>query len=198
MDVIALGIDIEVLAVLCSELAAFGSLLDRQADATTCEVKIDNLDPELFARCDDLLGTVDVVGRHFRNVHEAFDAVADLNESAELHELGDSTVDELTHLVAFGKFLPRVLLSCFQREADALSAEVDVKHLNLNRVANGDDGTGMVDVLPRKLGHVDEPVHTTEIDKRAEGNDRRHSALANFADFEVREKLVASLFLVLF
>ncbi len=56
----------------------------------------------------------------------------------------------------------------------------------------------MVDVLPRKLGHVDEPVHAAEIDKRAERNDRGHSALTDFANFEVREKLVASLFLVLF
>ena len=160
-----------MLAILSSELATFGGLLDRQADATTCEVEIDDLDPELFAWRDDLLGAVDVVRRHLRDVDEAFDAVADLNERTELHELGDSTVDELTDLVAFGEFLPRILLRCLQREADALAAEVDVEHLDLDRIANGDDGTGVVDMLPGELGHVNESVHAAEVDKCAERHD---------------------------
>ena len=44
-------------------------------------------------------GEVDVVGRHLRDVHEALDAVADLHERTERHELGDPAVDELADLV---------------------------------------------------------------------------------------------------
>jgi hypothetical protein len=60
-------------------------------------------------------------------VHEALDAFADLDERTELHELGDPAVDELLDLVALGEFLPRILLGGLQREADALTAEVDVE-----------------------------------------------------------------------
>ena len=198
MDVVALGVDLEVLAVLGSELATFGGLLDREADAATCEIEIDDLDPQLFARRDDLLRAVDMVCRHFRDVYEAFDAVADLNECTELHQLGDPAVDELANLVTLGEFLPRILLRCLQRQADALAAEVDVEDLHLDRVANGDDGAGVIDVLPRKLGHVDESIHAAEVDESTERNNRGHSALADLADLEVGEELVAGLLLVLF
>src|SRR3712207_8555553 len=43
----------------------------------------------------DLLGEVDVVLRHLRDVHQALDALAHLHERAERHELGDPAVDEL-------------------------------------------------------------------------------------------------------
>ena len=56
----------------------------------------------------------------------------------------------------------------------------------------------MIDVLPRKLGHVDESIHAAEVDESTERNNRGHSALADLADLEVGEELVAGLLLVLF
>ena len=50
LDPVAGGVDLEVLAVLGGEFATFGGLLDRQADAATGEVEIDDLHPQLFAR----------------------------------------------------------------------------------------------------------------------------------------------------
>ena len=97
---VAVLVDLEVLAVLLGQLATLGGLLDRQADAATGEVEIDDLDPQLLAGRDDLLGRVDVVRRHLGDVHEALDAVADLDERTELDELGDPAVDELPDLVA--------------------------------------------------------------------------------------------------
>ena len=45
LNVVALGVDLDVLAILGSELATFGGLLDREADTATCEIEIDDLDP---------------------------------------------------------------------------------------------------------------------------------------------------------
>ena len=92
-------VDLEVLAVLLGQLATLGGLLDRQADPPAGEVEVDDLDPQLLAGRDDLVGRVDVVRRHLRDVHETLDAVADLDERAELDELGDPAVDELADLV---------------------------------------------------------------------------------------------------
>ena len=146
---------------------------------------------------DDLLGAVDVVRRHLRDVHEALDAFADLDERTELDELGDPAVDELLDLVALGELLPRILLGGLQRQADALAAVVDVEHLHLDRIADGDDRARVVDVLPRQLADVDEAVHAAEVDERAEADDRGDRSVADFAHLEVVEELVAGLLLVL-
>ena len=169
---VAVLVDLEVLAVLLGQLATLGGLLDRQADAAAGEVEIDDLDPQLLAGRDDLLGRVDVVRRHLGDVHETLDAVADLHEPTERHELGDPAVDQLADLVGAGELLPRILLGGLQRQADALAVEVDVEHLHGDLVADGDDGTRVVDVLPRQLADVDETVHAAEVDERTEA-DRR-------------------------
>ncbi len=88
---------------------------------------------------DDLLGRLDVVRRHLRDVDQALDAVAHLDERTERHELGDPAVDQLADLVAGGELLPRVLLGGLQRQADALAVEVDVEHLDGDFVADRDD-----------------------------------------------------------
>ena len=53
----------------------------------------------------------------------------------------------------------------------------------------------MVDVLPRQLADVDQAVHAAEIDEGAEGDDRRHGALADLADLQVVEEAVTGLLL---
>jgi hypothetical protein len=65
----------------------------------------------------------------------------------------------------------------------------------LTVVADGDDRARVVDVLPRELADVDEAVHAAEVDEGAEADDRGHRALADLADLEVVEELVAGLLL---
>ena len=126
-------------AVFLGKFSTFGGLLNRNADASTGKVEVDDLDPEFFTWCDHLLWRVDVVRRHFRNMHEAFDAVAHLYESTEWNELRDATINKLAHFVRAGEFLPWVLLCGLQREADALAAHVDIENLNCYFVANGNN-----------------------------------------------------------
>jgi hypothetical protein len=153
-DVVALGVvrvGPEGLAILLGDLAALGRLLDREADPASLEVDLDDLDPKLLPGIDHLLGQVDVVRRHLRDVDKAFDAVAHLDERPERDELGDAAVDQLANLVAVCELLPRVGLGRLERQADPLLVEVDVEHLDLDLVAHLDDGGRMVDVLPAEL-----------------------------------------------
>jgi hypothetical protein len=136
-----------------------------------------------------------VVLAHLGDVHQALDALADLHEGTERHELGDPPVDELADAVVGGELLPRVLLRRLEGEADALLREVDVEDLHLDLVADGHDGAGVVDVLPGQLGHVHEAVHAPEVDEGAEVDDRRDGALADLARLEVGEELLALLLL---
>ncbi len=184
-----------MLLVLGGDHTALGRLLDRQADAAALQVEVDDLHPELLAGGDDLLGQVDVVGRHLGDVDQALDAVADLHEGAERHELGDPAVHEFAHAVVRGELLPRILLGGLQREADALAVEVDLEDLDLDLVADLHDRARVVDVLPGQLGDVHEAVHAAEVDEGAEVDDRRDGAGADLAGLEVVEELLPLLLL---
>src|SRR5664280_1135220 len=47
----------------------------------------------------------------------------------------------------------------------------------------------MIDVLPRQLGHVDQSVHSPEVDERTEVDHRRDNTLAALARLEVDQEL---------
>ena len=180
-----------MLAILLGQLATFGGLLDRQADAAASQIEIDDLDPQFLAGRDDLLGGIDVMGAHLADVHQTFDTVAHLYESTEWHQLGDPAVDQLANLVRRGEFLPRVLLGGLERQADALALEVDIEHLNGDRVANSDNGTWVVDVLPGQFADVDEAIHAAEIDECTERHDAADNTLTDLAGLQVGEEAVS-------
>ncbi len=76
------------------ELGALGvdalvRLLERERDAATLEVDVDDLDEDLFADRHDLLGELDVLGGQLGDVNETLDAVCDTDERAERNELRD-------------------------------------------------------------------------------------------------------------
>ena len=56
-------------------------------------------------------------------------------------------------------------------ERDALALAVDVQHFDLDLLADLEHLRGVVDVAPRQLGDVDQPVHAVEVDEGAEIDD---------------------------
>ena len=168
-------------------------LLERERDAATLEVDVDDLDEDLFADRHDLLGELDVLARELRDVHEALDAVCDADERTERNELGDLARCDLADRVGAGEDLPRVLLRRLERQRDALAVEVDLEDLDGDLLADLDDLAGVLDVLPRELGDVHEAVDAAEVDERTEVDDRRDDALADLALVEVVEERGARL-----
>ena len=180
------------------ELGALGvdalvGLLEAQRDAATLEVDVDDLDEDLVADRDDLLGELDVLAGELGDVHESLDALGDANERTERNELRDLTRSDLADRVRAGEHLPRVFLRRLERQRDALAVEVDLEDLDGDLLAHLDDLGGVLDVLPRELGDVNESVDAAEVDERAEVDDRRDDALANLALGEVAEERGAAL-----
>ena len=67
----------------------------------------------------------------------------------------------------------------------------------MTAIADGDDRTRVIDVLPRQLADVDETVHAAEVDERTEADTTlRHDTLADLAGLEVGEEAVADSFCV--
>ena len=129
----------ESLAVFLGDLATFCGLLDRKTDPAALQIDVDDLHPELLAWCDDLLGKVDVVRRHLRDVHESFDAIAHLDKCTKGHKLCDPSVHELADAVVRGELLPGVDLRCLERQADPLFVQIDVEHLDRDLVTHCND-----------------------------------------------------------
>ena len=168
-------------------------LLHRERDAATLRLDVEDLHLHRVADGNDLGRRLDVTVRELRDVDEAFEPFADLDERAERHELGDLAVDDVAGSVAARERLPRVLLRRLQRQRDALALEVDVEDLDVDLLADLDDLGRILDVLPRQLRDVDEAVDPTEVDERAELHDRRHLAAPDLALLQGVEQLLARL-----
>src|SRR6516225_7656906 len=83
-------------------------LLEGQADPAPVEIDVDDLDEDLVAHLDDLLGDLHVPVGQLGDVHQALDALLDPDERAERDELGDPAWHDLPDLVGPGELLPRV------------------------------------------------------------------------------------------
>src|SRR3954451_25485887 len=171
--------------------------LDRQRQPAAVRVDLQDLHAHVVARLDDLARVLHVVVGQLGDVHQALDAVEDLDEGAERDDLGHRALELVADPVGVDDALPRVLLGLLEAQRDALTIAVDVEHLDLDRVADVEDLGGVVDVRPRQLGDVDEPVDAVEVDERAEVDDVRDVALDHEAGLQPVEDLLALLLALL-
>ena len=118
------------------------------------------------------------------DVDQTLDAVEDLDEGAEGHDLGHRPLELVADVVRIDHALPRVLLRLLEAERDPLALAVDVEHLDADRVADREDLRRVVDVRPGQLGDVDQAVDPVEVDERAEVDDVRDRALDHLARLE--------------
>src|SRR5699024_714476 len=165
--------------VVALRVDALVRLLERERDAATIEVDVDDLDEDVLVDGDDLLGQIHVALGQLGDVHETLDAVLDAHERAERHQLGDLARDDLAERVGAGDQLPRILVGRLQRQGDELAVEVNVEDLGRDLRAHLDDLGRVVDVPPGQLGDVHQAVDAAEIDERAEVGDGGHGALAD-------------------
>ncbi len=124
------------------------------------------------------------------DVDEALDAGQDLDERAEGDDLRDATLDDVALVVVLEHLLPRVALGLLETERDPLPVAVDVEHLDLHVLADFENLGRMVDVRPRELGDVDEPVHPVEVDEGAEVDDVRDLPFDHVAGLKLVEDLL--------
>src|SRR3954469_1835989 len=167
--------------------------LDGQRQAPALGVDLEDLDLDLVARRDDLARVLDVVAGQLGDVHQALDAVEDLDEGAEGDDLGDLALELVADVVGVDDPLPRVLLGLLEAQGDALAVAVDVEDLDLDGVADVEDLRRVVDVRPRQLGDVDQAVDAVEVDEGAEVDDVRDLALYDEAGLQAVEDALAVL-----
>src|SRR5207237_4804688 len=126
-------------------------------------------------------------------VDQALEAVADPNERAEVDELGDCAVDDVADLEVRNGGVPRVRLEAADREADPAALVVDVDDLGLDLFTDAIAGFGVVDLVPRQLALVNEPIDAAQVHEHAKRRDGADGALDLLADLKAAEELVALL-----
>ena len=110
---------------------------------------------------------------HVADVQQAVDAFLDLDEGPVIGEVADDAGNDGARRIALGHLVPGVGLDLLHAERDFLLVLVDVEHLDLDLVADGDQLAGMVDALgPAHLADVHQPLDAGfELDEGAVGHD---------------------------
>src|SRR4051794_7083413 len=167
--------------------------LDAQRQPPALGVDLEDLDLDLVIGRDDLARVLHVMRGQLGDVHEALDAVEDLDERAERDDLGDLALELVADVVGVDDPLPRVLLGLLEAQRDALAVAVDVEDLDLHGLADVQELARVVHVRPGEPGDVDQAVDAVEVDERAEVDDVGDLALDDQARLQAVEDALAVL-----
>src|ERR671919_2843266 len=171
--------------------------LEGEREPAALRVHLDDLRLDGLSLRDDLPRVLDVVIGQLGDVHEALDPGQDLDEGAERHDLRHAALDDVPLVVGVDDLLPRIGLGLLEPERDALALAVDVQDLDPHLLSDLEQLGGVVDVAPRKLGNVDEPVDALEVDEGAEVDDVRDRPLDDVAGREAIENRLPHLLALL-
>ena len=119
---------------------------------------------------------------------ETFDSRLEFDEGPEICDARDGAGNPLADRVALGRGLPGLRLELFQAERDSPVGRVDLQHLDLELLANGEHVLWIGDAAPRDVTDVQQAVDSAEIDEGAVGGEAAHRAADNVA-FPDRGKL---------
>src|SRR6185503_8420646 len=161
-----------------------------EAEAMALRVQADDPELQLLALVDHITRMGDALVGELADVDQALEPVAHAHERAEVDELGDRAVDDVSDLEVGDGRVPRIRLEPADRERDPAALVVDVDDLGLDLFADAVAALGVVDLVPRELALVDEAIDPAEVDEHAERRDRPDVAGDPLADLEAAEELV--------
>ena len=137
----------------------------------------------VLADREDLGGMVDVAPRELGDVDQAVDPV-EVDEGAEVHDVGDRALDDLAGLEAVQDLLANLLALLLEhratREHDVVAAAVELDHLALDRLAQ--ELVEVLDAADVDQRRGQEAAHA-EVDDQAALDDLDHGALDRLAGF---------------
>ena len=94
------------------------------------------------------------------------------------------------HGISVGHAFPGMVLQLLQAQGNALALRVEIEHLHLDLLPDGQFFRGMPDPPPGDIRDVQQPVQAAQVDKRAKVRDVFDRALADLPDFQCGENLL--------
>ena len=142
-------------------------LLEAQRDAALFGIDFQNDDIDFLAGRNDLAGMDVLLGpRHFRNVHQTFDARLELDERPIFGDVGDGTRKLRTDRILDAGAFPRIAFELLHAQRDALRILVDTDDLHLDGFADADRFARVVDALVADVGDVQQAVDAAQVNER--------------------------------
>src|SRR5690606_1098226 len=157
---------VEVLGELLPRVAL--ALLEAEGDAATLFVDIQHHDLDFLAGLHDLR-RIDVLVRpvHLRDVHQALDAILDLDERAVVGNVRDLAEHAGVRRIAAGDVLPRIGAELLEAQRHARTLAIELEDAHFDFLADLHHFGRMLDALPRHVGDVQQAVDATQVDERA-------------------------------
>src|SRR6266568_905593 len=168
------------------------ALLHAEGDAAPLLVDLEDHDLHLVAERDHFRRMHVLVGPvHLRDVHQAFDALLDLDEGAVVGEIGHLAEEARSRGIAAREAHPGILSQLLQAEGDAILLGVEFQHLRRDLVAHVEHFGRVLDAPPGEVGDMQQAVDAAQIDERAVVGDVLDDALDDGAFLQVREQRLA-------
>src|SRR6266699_5785259 len=168
------------------------ALLHAEGDAAPLLVDLEDHDLHLVAERDHFRRMHVLVGPvHLRDVHQAFDALLDLDEGAVVGEIGHLAEEARSRGIAAREAHPGILSQLLQSEGNAILLGVEFQHLRRDLVAHVEHFRRVLDAPPGEVGDVQQAVDSAQVDERAVVGDVLDDALDDGALMQVREQRLA-------
>ncbi len=174
-------------------------LLHAQGDALVLDVDVQNDGVHIVAGADHLGGVLDALGpAHLGDMHQALDALFQLNERAVIGEVHDLAADALGHGILLGDMQPGILGDLLEAKGDALALGVKLEDLHAHFVAHIEHLGGVVDPAPGHVRDVQEAVDAPQVHEAAVLGDVLDDAIHHLALLEVLQGLALELLALFF
>ena len=165
-------------------------LLHAETDRLLFDIDLEHDHFELVTLLDDFARVVDALGPgHLGDVHQALDAVFELDERAVAHEVDDFARDAVADRVLLADVIPRRSTLLLDAQRDAFALAVDLENLNLDLVVELDHLRRMVDPAPRHVRDVQQAIDAAQVDEHTEVGDVLDDTRADLAFLELGEQL---------
>ena len=135
---------------------------------------------------------------HLRDVNQSLDTLFQFDEGTVGKNVDNLAADFGTDRETLLDVVPGTRLGLLESQRDPLAILVDLEHLDIDLLFNGQDLVGVIDTAPGHVSNMQKAVDTTQIDEGAEISDVLDDTLAHLIQFDfghqVRLQLVAALF----
>src|SRR5208337_4544894 len=143
-------------------------LLDAQRNATVAWLDVQHHHVHFVADLRQLRGVRGLLGPgHFRNVHQAFDALFQLHEHAVVHHADDLALVLAARAVALSSIHPGIFVELLQAQRNALLALVKLQNNDVEFLFRLHHVARMPHAAPAHVGEVQQAVNAAEVHERA-------------------------------
>jgi len=135
--------------------------------STTLFVDFQNHDFDFVAQLDNFVRSDVLVGPvHFRDVHQAFDALLDFNERTVVGQVGDLAEQAGALRVATRQTGPRIVAQLLHAQRNAVLFLIVLQDLGGDFLADGQDFRRVTHTTPCQVGDVQQAVDAAQVDER--------------------------------